>query len=289
MIKRTLIKYYVTFSLLWVSVFFISNSVIVTSLFSVLYILSISAYFGLFIKTKKSESYEEIKNEMLREEFSTQVGAIIPTEEELKLKKKLTSFSLICIIIYFFDLSIKTDATLGGFFQVKSEIPQDKLYICLTLTIIYYSFHYFWNIYNHVQKTRIKLSFVNDHNNLRHIDSKGWRPVPNIYAYFLDKLEIESNQYDLGLDECLSKLKDLRTEHTENFKNFNNGFNDIQNSISNINDFLNNNDFKKALIRFDCAYMAIMSSENLKWLILEFMLPSIFSLSAMIICIIELV
>lgn len=179
------------------------------------------------------------------------------TEYTTKVRKNLFLSSSLSIFIILNDITIEGSSTFLG---IKfNNLDTYTLYIGFLLFVIYFLIHFFWLSIDKYNEDKIKLFEKYE---------------------VVNHSKITTNHIQT-LDYCLLKakeeLKKIEENDTLSRKNL---LNQINTSIVSLDSVLNDKEFKKSLNKFDTSFLFYFNSQNLRWTIIEFLLPIILSLGS---------
>ncbi|MDY0192615.1 MAG: hypothetical protein RBR93_03725 [Aliarcobacter butzleri] len=228
-----------------------------------------------------------------------------------KSRNVLLIFSTISIFFIYFNLSIKNDSSILG---LKFDgLNDNNVYIGLFIIILFNIINFAWNNYNTYKEWEIrqtgmkrfnsdnKLDFMytNDGNNNYLSSSEPrnstlyywWafqsskiknteellKDLSDINNKLFDNLQIIQKNQDreIFIHENISYTASLFKENMESIANIEKNFEKTRIILESVN-------IKQGLYEFDKRFQTFLYSQNLKWIILDFLFPMIVSLISII-------
>lgn len=222
------------------------------------------------------------------------------SEEVSKTRLRLLTFSALAIAICYFNLRIGEDA---GFLGLKiSGLNDGVVRKGLFLVVVYLVVHFAWSISDALKEWRLRLTGINDIRVQMHVSiSKEIEAAPNprqltLYSWWvregvnvgtvgttlnranamLDRFQsqspaaatpdiaINSLEFSKYVEECRDILKRLNHE------------------VPKARAILESPQLTEKLRRFDQRFRYFLVSQNLRWLVFDFLAPLIVGLAALI-------
>ena len=228
-----------------------------------------------------------------------------------KSRNMLLSFSTITIFLIYFNLSIKDDSSVLGL--KFNGLNENNIYIALFVIIIFNLINFFWNSYNTYNEWEIRQTgmkkfnsdyiidylYTKDGNNnylspteLRNSTLYYWwacqsskikdtekllKDLSDINNRLYDNLQIiQSNQdKEIFIHDNVSYTASLFYENMESMRNIEKNFEIIKSAFATKNIEIN-------LYKFDKRFKTFLYSQNLKWIILDFLFPFVLSIFSII-------
>ncbi len=228
-----------------------------------------------------------------------------------KSRNILLSFSTITIFLIYFNLSIKDDSSVLGL--KFNGLNENNIYIALFVIIIFNLINFFWNSYNTYNEWEIRQTgmkkfnsdyiidylYTKDGNNnylspteLRNSTLYYWwacqsskikdtekllKDLSDINNRLYDNLQIiQSNQdKEIFIHDNVSYTASLFYENMESMRNIEKNFEIIKSAFATKNIEIN-------LYKFDKRFKTFLYSQNLKWIILDFLFPFVLSIISII-------
>lgn len=233
------------------------------------------------------------------------------SESVKKSRNLLLSFSTITIFLIYFNLSIKDDSSILG---LKFDgLNENNIYIALFIIIIFNFINFFWNSYNTYNEWEIRQTGMKKFNSDSIIDYLYTKDGNNSYLspteprnstlYYWwacqsskikdtekllkDLSDINNNLYEnlqiiqtnrreeLFIHDGVSYTASLFQKNMETMSDIDENFKIIKSA------FLTQN-IEISLFKFDKRFKTFLYSQNLKWIILDFLFPLILSISSII-------
>ena len=209
--------------------------------------------------SNKKEEHENIKHLM---EHPVLVGH----DANAKIiRAQLFSIAVATIFIISFDIKIAEGSSVFGI-KLQNLTTDHILWLALIL-LIYQSFHFLWASLDGVQEWLIRQTAL---------DTGGWGGggikilsenetekvrQTTIYSYLVFTLEVSLRDIISVLNK--SKSEDVTKDDIDR----------VNQALNNIKSNLKEERISDAFYRFDHAFKMFYKSQNMRWLLLEFLLP----------------
>jgi len=244
--------------------------------------------------TEKEKRESEVKK-ALGEPFAADF-----TDYTRKLRMNLIVASFIGLAVVYGHVSILPSSS---FFGLTFKGINDRLILTMLLLInIYTTVHFLWNAMDHLLEWRIRLSgarstiqtmgtFSDDYSDYpresRQSTLYNWwlqaaRDLPHVKEK-MDKLHIHFEKIEGEISAAVKAAPaPLGTDVTGHINGLRLDLNELTRALQRTADVLDSPRITVSLSRFDSAFRQMLTSQNLRWLILELGLPAVMGISAIL-------
>jgi hypothetical protein len=249
---------------------------------------------------------ERSKIEAVEKALGSPIGAELP-ENAIKVRRNLLISSMVALFVAFGGLKLDPASSILGFKFVG--LTDDLIRIGLAAVTLYLLLHFLWYVYDALLEWRLRvtgtrLSFVttarmasehgdypNDprQSTLYHWWSEEAKRMGNVGARALavdDKLResqqavralLEEKGSGSNLQNILNVLTEMRNALTE-----------LNRSVEHIRKTLDSDRISVSLKRFDGWFELFLRSQNLRWLIVDAVVPSLLGTWALVVLVCQL-
>lgn len=216
------------------------------------------------------------------------------TAYEEKIRRNLIISSSIAILFTLLGLKLSPDSRFLGGIQFESITPE-LVYYALLAVIVYESIHYFWLVKNKFQLWRTRLTGTGNVDGVRPqmgsfseglrqcIDYGGLSKNSNFYTWMFELERPIKEAVDSWKDKCSSIDASLFTE-AENSPSYYSEqqrmVKDMLEATKQLTEALENTRINTSMVAFDNWYDGMVKSQSRRWFVLDVLLPSILSISA---------
>ncbi len=219
------------------------------------------------------------------------------SDTERRVKNNLIAFSVVAIFMCSWGLSISDDSSILGL--KFNGLDQHKIYIALGLFIVYSGIHYSWHVHDIFVEWRLRWTaiselrtprfsgtfFNSDLKNKRNNTLYHWWNDTKRYVTDRDKINdalintIEALEVQINNNEFNSLINaQLKGELSKLTGLIKPSHDDIKELIR----VLNLPPFTEALPKFNDAFRYFLKSQNIRWIIFDFLVPFGFAIAAII-------
>lgn len=236
---------------------------------------------------KHNQSFNKIINEPIHIFFS---------EDAIKVKKTLLILSFITLLLTIGNLSIDSTSSLLGL--KFNGLSSDLIYIGLLILIIYNFINFVWNSINallewEIRQTGCKNAFKPNYNDLINFNGSTESSFPenprNTTLYYWWNRQINYIPAITMKVDSIDKIFKLYQENvSSNDKSINqlnhkisdemDNLSDIKQSLEIIKNALKDDQIKTSLKNFDSRYYTLLVSQNMRNILVEFLIPLSISL-----------
>lgn len=224
-----------------------------------------------------------------------------------KTRNLLLILSVISLFLIFGELKINSSSTLLG---LKFDgLNTNIIYIGLFVLISFSSINFIWSSIDSFQEWQVRQSgtkkFTISYNDIIYTDMDNSYLSPNdprnstLYYWWSTQAK-KSSDINIAINDILKNNEEIfkilnsgsdNEVNTYRFK-FHDNFekiDKIQKSFHVLENAFNSKQIEQSLSKFDARFKTLLISQNLRWIILEFLIPIILSLVSIVFIILEII
>lgn len=206
------------------------------------------------------------------------------TENALRIRRNLLVTSVITLFIYYASIKIKEDsAFLGLHFEGLTNI---KIEIGLLILLLYFLIHFLWFVWDSIYEWRLRITGMSKlssvlveggdvGDDLRNSTLYNWWRLQS-EDIRLAKLKLEQLEFPINLLKEVVEGDKVRLEPYQLNTQLNDiliKLNSIQQYMKRVVTVMEHQRFHYSLERFDKWYRHFLTSQNMRWLFIEVLLP----------------
>ncbi len=224
-----------------------------------------------------------------------------------KTRNLLLILSVISLFLIFGELKINSSSTLLG---LKFDgLNTNIIYIGLLVLISFSSINFIWSSIDSFQEWQVRQSgtkkFNKSYNDIMYTDMDNSYLSPNdprnstLYYWWSTQAK-KSSDINISINDILKNNEEIfkilnsgsdNEKNTYRFK-FHDNFDKIdkiQKSFHILENAFNSEQIEQSLSKFDARFKTLLISQNLRWIILEFLIPIILSLVSIVFISLEII
>lgn len=218
-------------------------------------------------------------------------------DESRKIKKNLIIVSFVAMFLYFGDVHINPASSFFG--MQFSGLTEKTIHLGLLLVLLYLTSHFLWHSFDSLQEWEARCTATGKAFRrvlIDNIDEQVKPPLPedprNLSLYFWWSTQAGYiGNLSQEIMDCLKQLRDCSAETLEYLKSeegrgdrdvdnvrhkldeCTSKLNDIDFSVRNAAGALMSDQVQRSLVRFDRRFHMWLKSQNIKWIVFEFVGP----------------
>ena len=196
------------------------------------------------------------------------------SDQAYKIRRNLLSVSSIVLIMHFLGISL-ADENITFFSLTLKGIKSNTIYIILLSLTVYFSFYFLWTILESVIYWILRLTGTRNLYSggfYYHTQDVGDEKQTTLYKWWLTNKRDTNKIYD-DIKEIKILLETKKQESLKEINELSRKLDTISNSVSDLNNFFQNDRFCCAIRRFDCTFKYFIYSQSIKRLIIEAFFP----------------
>ena len=236
-------------------------------------------------KEKEIEGFKKAMGEPFAIDFS---------DYTRKVRNNLMFFSVMSLTLLHLNIEIdvKNSSILGLKF-IDSGLSMETIFSLLLMLTAYFLMHFIWLSHDHLMEWWIKLTGI--HRKV-HFNGLGDMGIDNpddlrqstLYYWWQEQASVErpfrelSNQITDAIDEYQRAIPKQAQMNDHYLKLLNDQLSKHNSHIESLFNILNSARIHESLKRFDDVFFHFRSSQNLRWLFIEMLLPVLIGIISII-------